>query len=1441
MTGGDLTGISDDLILRAATSFLLQRPSLKSTLLQRLTSSIDFEEPGGVSGEDLVKLGGVTVLVFSSWASPHIHCTTGAGTPWTAVPGLKMPQSKIIGFPTMAGNGSWFALRFPSTNTVEFLLNDGIPNQWQKTPQGGNFVINRSGVYIVKEGNISIFSGGATEVATPAKAEGSASLPSGAEPLDVVKDGGLLVLYKTGFPRPHLHYRTGTEPWTAPPGVAMQASSLAGFPGTAGWFGLHLPAFRQLEFVPNDGGNQWEKAAGNKNFEVPRPGAWTVTGGRLEQLGAAAAAPPAPVAKPSAAAAPEPSAGPALTQAAVNLLPADAPLTSLLSFEGVVLLYRSSWSSPHLHCRQLNDAAAPISDWTPLPGLVFHKASDQLAADLEDMDGGHGNLFTAWLHDVANLEFVINDGGPHYRWDKAIGGSNFKASTGAWQLVGGRLEKLQPPPAAPAKPEVVSVSRTFITIQWQPPRSVDGVRGYRIYRDGALVATLSAGLTKYTDSGLLANHQHSYAVAGLSPQGMHGSTSEAVTATTDPVGKPGLPEGLKVARATGKAVELEWAAPKDNGGALITAYIISRGGKVVDKVLAPGSGAVASADEKCSWTDTQVKRGAKYTYTVAACHLPPPGELREKVLKTRQATLAPEMHDPLLDVPEEVNMGDPAGPIEAEAMDELETDKCLEDLRGLLQEQALEGGRKGPRGITVFFKAEWNRVYAHACARPEIGWTKPPGVKMVESPCTSFPAEEGWWVLRLPFARSLEFVLNDGGNQWDKAPGGFNYKAVVPGVFRLSAGHLDPVAAPPQAPTGLAGKALDGSRVSLTWQAPPLGPDEAPVAHYKVFRNGRLCGATESSVCTFTDKNLFAFTDYEYSVAAVNSQEVAGPLSTSAGMKTELPGPPTEPRNLRAATRNVEGKLSVILEWEPPVDCGGAPVASYEILRNGVVVSCFDVPNARLRSEAEAARPVDPEAKARRWVRSTCSYSNLSWFKDALEYQDTGVKMGETYHYQVRAVQLGPERATELKAGGLVQRCGSRFLDNVLPDVIGPACEPVEVRAVPFLDPPKMGDPRTIIMFQGFDWVSWKDGNWYGTLMGLLPELRTAGINLLWLPPPSQSVDEHGYLPSKWYLLDSHYGKADQLQRLIGACHEQGIWPMLDVVVNHRCASAQDTAGRWLKFEEPDWEAWAVCCNSPAVPGGTGAQCSGEPAQYAPSVDHSNPRVRNDVNAFLRYMMEEVGFKALRFDFSKGYSPAYQRDYVKAAGSPFSVAENWNGDTDGLHQFVRECQGQMAVFDFAHHYILKRAIQSNNYEELNVGGKPAGIMGRDPARSVPFIENHDTYQLACCGGPFGNEDQVLRAYACILTHPGTPCVFIWDYTNKSGHFREKLLALCSIRRDANIHSTSSINICAAGFGIYAAIIDNKVAVKLGTQGWSPGDAGWEMACAGSEFAVWRKH
>ena len=57
-----------------------------------------------------------------------------------------------------------------------------------------------------------------------------------------------------------------------------------------------------------------------------------------------------------------------------------------------------------------------------------------------------------------------------------------------------------------------------------------------------------------------------------------------------------------------------------------------------------------------------------------------------------------------------------------------------------------------------------------------------------------------------------------------------------------------------------------------------------------------------------------------------------------------------------------------------------------------------------------------------------------------------------------------------------------------------------------------------------------------------------------------------GYLPGQLYNLNSHYGNKEELQALVKALKEAGVVPVADIVINHRCADAQDENGVWNTF-----------------------------------------------------------------------------------------------------------------------------------------------------------------------------------------------------------------------------------------------------------------------------------
>ena len=131
---------------------------------------------------------------------------------------------------------------------------------------------------------------------------------------------------------------------------------------------------------------------------------------------------------------------------------------------------------------------------------------------------------------------------------------------------------------------------------------------------------------------------------------------------------------------------------------------------------------------------------------------------------------------------------------------------------------------------------------------------------------------------------------------------------------------------------------------------------------------------------------------------------------------------------------------------------------------------------------------------------------------------------------------------------------------------------------------------------------------------------------------------------------------------------------------------------------------------------------------------------------------------------------------------------------------------------------------------------PGGLIGFWPAMAVTFVDNHDTEWRRDATKHFAGS-RVAMAYAYTLTHPGIPCVFWSHYFDWGTDTRNRLDKLLRVRRDAGLTAKSSVEIKEAKAGLYAAVIDGKVAMKLGSADWSPGD-GWTLRADGDRFAVW---
>ena len=382
------------------------------------------------------------------------------------------------------------------------------------------------------------------------------------------------------------------------------------------------------------------------------------------------------------------------------------------------------------------------------------------------------------------------------------------------------------------------------------------------------------------------------------------------------------------------------------------------------------------------------------------------------------------------------------------------------------------------------------------------------------------------------------------------------------------------------------------------------------------------------------------------------------------------------------------------------------------------------------------------------------------------------------------------------------------------------------------------------VMIQGFHWTSWKTAPWWGEVGKRASELSKAGIDLVWLPPSSDSLAPEGYLPRKLELQDSSYGTSAQLSSAVKALHSAGLSVIADVVVNHRVG-----VKGWADFTAPAWDADSVCSDDEWGQG-KGAPDTGKGFHAARDIDHTKRYVQDSVKGWLSGLRDKPGYDGWRYDYARGFSPAYLLAYNRATAPSFAVAEIWDdfdlNNTDSHRQasvdWMDSVNGEIKVFDFTTKGILQAAVRSGGYWRLSdANGRPSGLIGWWPANAVTFIDNHDTgpspgVKLKENAWPFPS-DQVMAGYAYILTHPGIPCVY-WPHFFDWG-LKDPISALVGIRRGAGITSASAVRIAKAEQGLYAAFIDEHVVVKLGDRMWGPG-AGWRLAAEGQGYAVWVK-
>ncbi len=342
------------------------------------------------------------------------------------------------------------------------------------------------------------------------------------------------------------------------------------------------------------------------------------------------------------------------------------------------------------------------------------------------------------------------------------------------------------------------------------------------------------------------------------------------------------------------------------------------------------------------------------------------------------------------------------------------------------------------------------------------------------------------------------------------------------------------------------------------------------------------------------------------------------------------------------------------------------------------------------------------------------------------------------------------------------------------------------------------------VVLQGFWWDYWNSNyqnRWADYLVTLAPRLRELGIDAVWIPPTTKGANQGvGYNPFDHYDLGDKFqkgnvrtrvGDKDEVLRMVGVLHANGIDVVQDVVLNHVIGAGSNTGGggqdpaAWDDGSTSKFKNFRYSCYAtPALsqlsadylarqgrwpknwqnfnPNAGNNSTSGDWNQvmFGPDVSYFqnsfglssnaiyNPPqyqdyMRQNAREWLIWYKKQEGFDGVRLDAVKNFPHWASEDFLynlqqnaafaSGGDTMFAVGEFVGGASE-LDGWCNNVQNRAGTFDFSLRGAIKGLTSGNGF--FDMGSIPAAQQqnrvynygGNYVHRTVPFVNNHDTFR-----------------------------------------------------------------------------------------------------------------
>ena len=396
------------------------------------------------------------------------------------------------------------------------------------------------------------------------------------------------------------------------------------------------------------------------------------------------------------------------------------------------------------------------------------------------------------------------------------------------------------------------------------------------------------------------------------------------------------------------------------------------------------------------------------------------------------------------------------------------------------------------------------------------------------------------------------------------------------------------------------------------------------------------------------------------------------------------------------------------------------------------------------------------------------------------------------------------------------------------------------------------------VMLQAFYWDSYDASRW--TKLEAQADELAGSFDLIWIPQSgncggqSMGYDDLYWFPDGKSSYNSSFGTEAQLRSMIKTFKAKGLKTIADVVINHR-----RNVSNWVDFPKETYngvtyqlQSTDICANDDGGKAKTEAAKlglsvstnidTGEGWDGMRDLDHKSTNVQNNVKAYLKMLLEDLGYAGFRYDMVKGYSGSYTKQYNEYANPEFSVGECWDG-TSTISSWINATGKTSAAFDFQFKYVVRNAANNNNWTRANQQNDNVNWplisnnfnSGSYKRYAITFVENHDTEVRpdGSSSGPL--EKDTLAANAYMLAMPGTPCVFFKHWIA----YKKEISAMIAVRKACGIHNESAYEVPQNSKLKMATLVtgkNGKLLAVVGTNAASYTDTGYTTVLKGYHFS-----